>query len=656
MKKLFTLIFILCSLVIQAQNFTVGNLVVTRVGDGATALSSTTTAPITLLEYSPAGGSATKTLVIPSTGTDKITVLGATTGEGQISLSQNGLYLSVLGYDQATAVSNTTAQTAANLKVIGRIDNTGVVNYTTKFPTSANGSAKNAFTDDGTRFWTGINNFGYVTLGQTTTPTQINGSAPNRVGGIVGNQLYSLRGFSDLFYTTTALPTGASTTAIALSLSVRLNANGFVFFDTDNTIGWNGTGYDLLYISNSNTGLEKYYFDGTYWKSANTQCNIVLAVTNGGSGYTSAPTITIGTPWVASTAYTVNQQITNGGNLYTVTTAGTSGATAPVHTSGAVANGTATLTFVAANATATATISGGVVDNVGITFQSGYLAAPTITLSGGGGSGAVITASLPNNAINAGFGPLAQITGKLVGGKPTIYAVGGSGTSTNNSVYAITDNSARTATMTNALTPYTTIATAGANYAFRGISFSPSSVALPISLLSFNGSLTDGDVKLLWKTATETNAREFEIEKSFDAVNFEKISKIPASNKIQGADYELIDKNVGEGIYNYYRLKMIDIDDKFEYSRVIALRREFSESLKLKVYPNPVGDYLMVSFPTIESATTLSVVDATGSVVIEKQLLVGSSQYSFDISPLQHGNYIIRLMNEQKIMTSKIIK
>ena len=72
----------------------------------------------------------------------------------------------------------------------------------------------------------------------------------------------------------------------------------------------------------------------------------------------------------------------------------------------------------------------------------------------------------------------------------------------------------------------------------------------------------------------------------------------------------MIDKNVGEGIYNYYRLKMIDIDDKFEYSRVIALRREFSESLKLKVYPNPVGDYLMVSFPTIESATTLSVVDA----------------------------------------------
>jgi parallel beta-helix repeat protein len=495
MKNTVTLLFALFAILAQAQNFTSGNLVVLRVGDGSTTLAATS-APVSLVEYPiSASASATKTLTIPSTGADKLTVAGITTGEGQVSLSQNGLYLCLLGYDQLTGASSLTAGT----KVVGRIDNTGTIDLTTKFSTSASGSVRTAFSDNGLSFWTGINNFGYVTLGQTTTPTAINGSAPSRVGAIFNNQLYSLRGFSDLFYTTTAaLPTAASTTATALSLSTKLSSNGFVFFDMDNTISWNGTGYDLLYISNSTSGLEKYYYDGTYWKVANSQYNIALTLTSGGSGYTSAPSVTIGPAWVSGTTYAVNDYATNAGNLYIVTTAGTAGTVAPTGTNASIpaTGGTAVLSYVAANATATATISGGVVTNIGITAQSGYLMAPSVSITGGGGSGAVATATIGGafNAFNGtvsavSFGALAQMTGKIVGGKPTLYAISGSGASTANKIYAITDNTSRTTTMTNANNPssYITVATAAANYAFRGISFAPSA---PSSVITITGTTT----------------------------------------------------------------------------------------------------------------------------------------------------------------------
>ena len=81
-----------------------------------------------------------------------------------------------------------------------------------------------------------------------------------------------------------------------------------------------------------------------------------IDITAGGSGFSSAPTVVIGTAFAASTALALNAQVFHGNNLYTVTTAGTThGSTVPTHTSGAVANGSATLTFAGTKAVATAT-------------------------------------------------------------------------------------------------------------------------------------------------------------------------------------------------------------------------------------------------------------------------------------------------------------
>jgi len=94
-----------------------------------------------------------------------------------------------------------------------------------------------------------------------------------------------------------------------------------------------------------------------------------VAVLNPGSGYTSVPTVTIGTPWTTGVNYTVNTQVFNGNNLYTVTIAGTSTATAPTHTSGASSAGVtgAVFTYVGLRATANATIATSVVDLSGLT-------------------------------------------------------------------------------------------------------------------------------------------------------------------------------------------------------------------------------------------------------------------------------------------------
>ena len=84
-----------------------------------------------------------------------------------------------------------------------------------------------------------------------------------------------------------------------------------------------------------------------------------VTITNPGSGYVYAPSITIGNPWVANTAVTLNQQIFYNGQLFTVTVAGTTGSTGPTDTSGtAFSNGSATLVWAGIAATATALLNG----------------------------------------------------------------------------------------------------------------------------------------------------------------------------------------------------------------------------------------------------------------------------------------------------------
>lgn len=142
-----------------------------------------------------------------------------------------------------------------------------------------------------------------------------------------------------------------------------------------------------------------------------------ITVTNIGYGYAAAPTITVSEPvtpdavWEELTAFTTGDIIYYGNNYYEVTTGGTTSTTAPTHTSGAVTNGTAQLTFTAARATATAAvtksealltpvITGGEITDINIVDGGvGYTYA-TVTVTDGTGSGADITVDLAGGNID----------------------------------------------------------------------------------------------------------------------------------------------------------------------------------------------------------------------------------------------------------------
>lgn len=98
-----------------------------------------------------------------------------------------------------------------------------------------------------------------------------------------------------------------------------------------------------------------------------------------GGSYPSTPTIQLGANWAANAVVTVGQEVCQSTRRYVVTTAGTTGSSAPTHTSGIVASGTAQLKYVGTRATASITMEGNAIHRASVVDQgSGYTSAPTV--------------------------------------------------------------------------------------------------------------------------------------------------------------------------------------------------------------------------------------------------------------------------------------
>ena len=93
---------------------------------------------------------------------------------------------------------------------------------------------------------------------------------------------------------------------------------------------------------------------------------------------------------------------------------------------------------------------------------------------------------------------------------------------------------------------------------------------LPVELTFFTGKLEEHNIVLKWQTATETNNDKFEIEVSQDGQNFEKIGEVSGKGTtLEIQDYQSIIEGLNQGIH-YFRLKQIDFDGQFSYSRIIC--------------------------------------------------------------------------------------
>lgn len=170
---------------------------------------------------------------------------------------------------------------------------------------------------------------------------------------------------------------------------------------------------------------------------------------------------------------------------------------------------------------------------------------------------------------------------------------------------------------------------------------------LPVDLLQFQARTYEHlATELSWETAAEVQLRGFDIERSRDGINFETIGFTASlAEEGEGASYLYMDKSIRAPGHYYYRLRMINQDESYEYSNVeVAFFKSDFASIELS--PNPTTG---VSYLTLDSyynnIARLEVFDAAGRRVIFEELMLqtGINQVPLDLSKAEAGVYFVRL-------------
>ncbi|RQO29838.1 hypothetical protein DBR32_14740 [Taibaiella sp. KBW10] len=175
------------------------------------------------------------------------------------------------------------------------------------------------------------------------------------------------------------------------------------------------------------------------------------------------------------------------------------------------------------------------------------------------------------------------------------------------------------------------------------------SLPLPVSLLYFQASKQSGSILLQWATASEQNSKGFEIERSSNGSVWNNIgflfSLSADGNSNTKLSYSFKDAQPFPAM-NYYRLKQIDFDGKYEYSAVRTIA--FANETSINIYPNPVTDKIRIE--GLIGGEIIYIANMWGQRV--STVKAGGHTCTIDISTLAAGSYIIHIIDASGIQIS----
>jgi hypothetical protein len=169
------------------------------------------------------------------------------------------------------------------------------------------------------------------------------------------------------------------------------------------------------------------------------------------------------------------------------------------------------------------------------------------------------------------------------------------------------------------------------------------SAPLPITLIAFTAFRIDpAKVGLQWQTGMESNNKGFDVEKRLDNdVSFSSTAFVPSAaqggNSSSILHYSYTDADDYSGI-TYYRLKQIDLDDRYNYSVIRAVSGGTNVSVLL--YPNPNHGQFTIRMDGATGIHDVRIVDAKGAVIKNMQL---QGNTPLPVTGLSSGAYIIQI-------------
>lgn len=178
-------------------------------------------------------------------------------------------------------------------------------------------------------------------------------------------------------------------------------------------------------------------------------------------------------------------------------------------------------------------------------------------------------------------------------------------------------------------------------------------MTLPVTLIHFNAEKThENQVTLQWATSSETNSKLFQIEKNDGRGTWISLGSVDAQyESSQTAQYSFLDERPLNGI-NLYRLKMVDMDNTFAYSRIVAVN--FDNIKTNGVYPNPTASLIQLGSDDLIDVAQVQILNTSGQVLYSATKV---ETEGIDVRHLTSGMYIVDIKKKNgRSVSYKVIK
>lgn len=210
---------------------------------------------------------------------------------------------------------------------------------------------------------------------------------------------------------------------------------------------------------------------------------------------------------------------------------------------------------------------------------------------------------------------------------------------------------------------YTVTITDAINEQIEGIIFVEGTIncnVLPLELLKFEAIPQQNNIALEWTTENEIAIEKFELQRSIDGIHFTTLGASPSKGQSTTTQkYQWIDETVNFNTLYYYRIKIIESSHKSTFSSIESayLVKEIATTISLQ--PNPTSDKVTLFIQDASTAPmTISIYNQLGQQVFVATYPVSQSNnlISLDLSTYNKGIYVVEVVQNNEIHTSKIIK
>jgi hypothetical protein len=174
--------------------------------------------------------------------------------------------------------------------------------------------------------------------------------------------------------------------------------------------------------------------------------------------------------------------------------------------------------------------------------------------------------------------------------------------------------------------------------------------SLPVTLVSFKATAEHNVVNLSWSTTEEVNSERFDIEHSNNGKQWKLVGSVPSgreSNTLR--HYTFSHQSVSSG-NNYYRLKMVDNNQLFAFSRIQNVPMD---KVEFTIFPNPVIEKITLSVADWTEVSSVLLLNLNGSAVYNS----GSNpEQSIKVGKFAPGTYLVKLQKNDGSATTRRIQ